>query len=208
MKIATAAVNKSLFDYAEATCQSFLIHLGSSCCINLHSTGGRWVIWWCRRWVENMEEDVSERVWGGVGRHGGPLDFITSRWQIHTIRGTSHIIRPPPHMNWSRRSVSTFTFNLLSFPQLKTVLQLNQPHLQILRHWNRSGLRVAELIQPERLARASHFQKEMWRSALCVSPKRFMQTVESKYQKCRIPLHLVSVWETTADIPNHPINSI
>lgn len=35
----------------------------------------------------------------GVGRHGGPLDFITSRWQIHTIRGTSHIIRPPPHMN-------------------------------------------------------------------------------------------------------------
>lgn len=36
-----------MFDYAEATRQSFLIHLGSSCCINPHRTGERQMIWCC-----------------------------------------------------------------------------------------------------------------------------------------------------------------
>lgn len=62
MEIATAAVNKSLFDYAEAACQSFLIHLGSSCCISPHSTGGGADDLVSRRWVEKTEEDVSGRV--------------------------------------------------------------------------------------------------------------------------------------------------
>lgn len=49
MEIVTVAVNKSLFDYAEAACQSFLIHLGSSCCISPHSTGeGDGQMIWCR----------------------------------------------------------------------------------------------------------------------------------------------------------------
>lgn len=96
MEIVTAAINKSLFDYAEATCQSFLIRLGSSCCVKTPTARSVWsggvytddLV--SRRWVKNTEEDVSERVRGGLGRHGGQLDSVSPCWRIHTIRGTSH----------------------------------------------------------------------------------------------------------------------
>lgn len=49
--------------------------------------GGRLVP---RRWTANTEEDVSGTSVRRGGRRGGQLDSVSTRWRIHTIRGTSH----------------------------------------------------------------------------------------------------------------------
>lgn len=83
-------------------------------------------------------------------------------------------------------------------------MQLNQPHLQILRHfslklkWCKSG-RTESARKADQSVTFAEIDVVIY---LYISQKCFMQTVKSKYHKCGMPFHLVPVWETPADIPN------
>ena len=131
MEIATAAINKSLFDYVWLCRGNTSVIFDSSWLQLLHKppqNRGKADDLVLRRCVENAEEDVSERVWGGVGRRGGQLDSVSSCWKIHIIWGTSHtksMRRPPPHMSWSRRSVWTRYLESASIPSAKCVWVIN-----------------------------------------------------------------------------------
>lgn len=131
MEIATAAVNKSLFDYAEAACQSFLIHLGSSCCISPHSTGGGgWggQMIWCRGggWRRRRRtcRDVCEVEWADMADslipspHAG--GFTPSEEHRTPKVPADNPTRPPTHPHHpsqepiQEEACERFTFNLLS----------------------------------------------------------------------------------------------